>query len=188
MTVCDRCTYDQPHTHDERKWVPANLDKVKVGDTVRLEHGDGSVLMRQVGISKSVALLPEPFGSQKSLAWLLTEMGWSLFVEAPPTPQQPELPDEAGIYVTRGEHEWNKTPLFKVAGGWQFANGQDATETARMWHTDAGLVRLEPQATTAKAVLDRLVDKAMHHHHPDAETTHVLHTSDFANVATEFGA
>ena len=130
------------------KWVPVSWDAVKAGDTVRLENADGSVEITVQSVYKT-----RDCWEMRSNIGVYPEWYWNLFVPAPTTPA---LPTVRGIYVTLEGKLKDKTPLFLTAGGWQFANGQSATEAAAQWHAMSPLARLEPAATTAKQIIDRI--------------------------------
>lgn len=179
---CDRCTFDQPHTHDT-KWIPATALSVMEGQLVRLEHGDGSVLIRESfrdvinGWSKIPLLIGEP----DSVRYLHTMMGhgWSLFVPAPTTPPLPTEPRT--LWLDRTNDVWlvarngDLICLTGSMGTHRFGEGFSHGDP----NDYAPFVRLEPRADTAKAVLERV--KSLAEFYADDSTRYL------PLVAAEFG-
>jgi hypothetical protein len=149
-------------------WVPSSWDAVKAGDTVRLENADGAVEFTVVKTQQTRDCwhIHSEIGDY-------SEWGWNLFVPAPTTPELPSEPNT--IWADRHGYPW------WVTGRGVLVSPGTAYEPAE---SGVPFVKLEPVATTAKAVLKRVLDEA-----------DVMSTSDYGflertvvpGIAAEFG-
>lgn len=171
---CDRCTYDQPHTHKDPKWVKGGWPRQ--GDPVRVEHSSGSVAIGTAGTatSRGYQVLVSPI----HWSWIPVA-GSTVFVESPPTPQPAELPTEPGHYRT----SWDNVLYLSSSGDWFYGTesvSRELIESSKSW------VRLEPGATTAKAVITRLNHFTKNTTSPQGPGVVIL-DRDWLKVCAEFG-
>ena len=124
------------------EWVPVSWDAVKTGDTVRLEHEDGSVLVREA--YGTTRLYIDALGTDIAIHRMVAG-GWNLSVPAPTTP---ELED--GWYTA-------STLVYEVLDGkFRCASNAESDWWEPSVYAGAHFTRLEPAATTAKQIIDRI--------------------------------
>jgi hypothetical protein len=127
------------------EWVAeSDWSKVTVGQKVKLTKPDGNVLIRTANTagfyaSPVIQQFNEPLKQQTFLEYMVRELGWSLFVEAPPAVV---LPTEPGHYLDNDGELWTMIPDFPFR--------------EKLHAKYAPFTRLEPVPETAKKVLDRI--------------------------------
>lgn len=165
------------------EWTKGDWATVAVGQRVRLTNVDGAVefTVKTHRQTRDCWHLDSEIGEY-------SEWGWNLFVPVPPKPE-PTLPTEPGTYwADRDGDAWLCSHSGMVALAADTTRLTDSD--SKMFKADhyAPFVRLEPRSVTATAILKRLQNKGIARFEQDAEATYTLYSSDFAEVAAEFGA
>lgn len=124
------------------EWVPSSWDAVKTGDTVRLVHKTVEPAAEgKVRFAHPVYLNLWGFG------WTQFQIAeYDLFVPAPTTPLLPSEPNT--IWADKTGHPWFVTDMGNLVTHQISIHGP--AELA------APFVKLEPTATTAKQIIDRI--------------------------------
>lgn len=136
-----------------------NLNDIHPGDTIVLEHEDGSRLVREFfsdsiyfggGYVVPAGENPEPainggVDYRYSIDRML-ELGWKLTEIRKP---KPELPTEPGIYAGPDETAWTLTK----AVHWYGTGSDEVVEPEDVW---LPLTRLAPRDELVREILDRL--------------------------------
>lgn len=173
------------------EWVREDdWSTVEVGQRVRLEATFG-----QGDFAEITVMVNSPsngIGSRQQ--WFRPDMGWTLYVTPPPTP---ELPTEPGTVITWKNGAYldaiaQKCPEGRL--GWWADFGQGGR-----WHTDAELLavieetehtpltRLAQVPDTARQVLDRLSEVSIKTTGGRDEDHRSIFNSSWDSVAAEFG-
>jgi hypothetical protein len=164
----------------DTEWKTATVEDVEHGDPVRLEHGDGSVLIRRASnVRAPNDILTGDTIMKTEIVHLVRDLGWSLFVPVPPKPEQP--PTKPGAYKLAGITSGNDLFVLDGLGKWWDFTGRqhpsDGTKAAAntAYHP---MTKLEDPKVTATAILKRVIDLRYIKNFDDA----------IAALAAEFGA
>ena len=171
------------------EWVPSSWDAVKTGDRgsrVQIHRPTGFIEGTLEHRDAESVLIGFAAGQERGLhsTRFYRRDGWNLFVPAPTTP---ELPVEIQSVVSWWQGGGRGVAM-RVNHGWHVVG-------LSMPYSDEGLlklighnpfVKLEPVATTAKAVLQRIEAVSTYNYLASGDK-YVLPVSRLLEVAAEFG-
>lgn len=134
--------------------MTTNIEDIKPGDTVTLEHPDGSRLVGKASAG-GLSILTETLGDHYIDA--LERRGWTITDHKPKV----ELPTEPGVYVSPDFTEYDAdTTLWwfdALIGSW-FTDASGSWDYADSEDVPSGLVRLVPESESRAKIAGEVID------------------------------